>query len=92
MLFVCLLIEIETSILPQHVHSAISSVEICITDVKYWMIENNFICIHSKYQALFFDFNGVIYTRSFCQYIRKTHCHVIFFFFIENVSIIRPMF
>ena len=32
-------IQIETSILPQHVHSAISSVEICISDVKYWMIE-----------------------------------------------------
>ena len=32
--------QIETSILPQHVHSAISSVEICISDVKYWMIEN----------------------------------------------------
>ena len=33
-------IQIETSILPQHVHSTISSVEICISDVKYWMIEN----------------------------------------------------
>ena len=33
-------IQIETSILPQHVHSDISSVEICISDVKYWMIEN----------------------------------------------------
>ena len=33
-------IQIETSILPQHVHSAISSVEICISDVNYWMIEN----------------------------------------------------
>ena len=33
-------IQIETSILPQHVHSAISSVETCISDVKYWMIEN----------------------------------------------------
>ena len=33
-------IQIETSILPQHVHSAISSVEICIYDVKHWMIEN----------------------------------------------------
>ena len=33
-------IHIETSILPQHVHSTISSVEICISDVKYWMIEN----------------------------------------------------
>ena len=32
-------IQIETSILPQHVHSTISSVEICISDVKYWMIE-----------------------------------------------------
>ena len=33
-------IEVETSILPQHVHSAISYVETCIYDVKYWMIEN----------------------------------------------------
>ena len=33
-------IQIETSILPQHVHSAISSVEICISNIKYWMIEN----------------------------------------------------
>ena len=33
-------IQIETSILPQHVHSAISSVETCISDVKYWTIEN----------------------------------------------------
>ena len=33
-------IQIETSILPQHVHSTISSVEIYISDVKYWMIEN----------------------------------------------------
>ena len=33
-------IQIEASILPQHVHSAISSVQICISDVKYWMIEN----------------------------------------------------
>ena len=33
-------IQIGTSILPQHVHSTISSVEICISDVKYWMIEN----------------------------------------------------
>ena len=33
-------IQIETSILPQHVHSAIFSVETCISDVIYWMIEN----------------------------------------------------
>ena len=33
-------IQIETSILSQHVHSTISSVEICISYVKYWMIEN----------------------------------------------------
>ena len=33
-------IQIETSILPQHVHSAISSLETCISVVKYWMIEN----------------------------------------------------
>ena len=33
-------IQTEASILPQHVHSAIFSVEICISDVKYWKIEN----------------------------------------------------
>ena len=33
-------IQFKISILPQHVHSDISSVEICISDVKHWMIEN----------------------------------------------------
>ena len=33
-------IQIKTSILPQHAHSAISSVEIYISDVKYCMFEN----------------------------------------------------
>ena len=33
-------IQIEISILPHHGHSAISSVETCIFDVNYWMIEN----------------------------------------------------
>ena len=33
-------IQIETSTLPKNAHSAISSVETCISDVKYWMIEN----------------------------------------------------
>ena len=33
-------IQIMTSILPQHFHSVISSVETCISDLKYWMIEN----------------------------------------------------
>ena len=33
-------IQIETSILLQLVHSAISSVKTCISYVKYWMIEN----------------------------------------------------
>ena len=32
-------IQNETSILTRHVHSAISSMEICISDVKFWMIE-----------------------------------------------------
>ena len=32
-------IQIENSILSKHVHSAISSVEICISDVKYRMVE-----------------------------------------------------
>ena len=33
-------IHIEASILPKHVHSAISSVETCISAVKDWIIEN----------------------------------------------------
>ena len=33
-------IQIETSIPSQHVHGATSSVETCISGVKYWMIEN----------------------------------------------------
>ena len=33
-------IQIKTSILSQHVNSAISSVETCISDVKNWMVEN----------------------------------------------------
>ena len=48
-------IQIKTSILPQHVHSAISSVETCISDVKDWMIgnklqlnEDNMECIHVR--------------------------------------------
>ena len=36
-------IQIKTSILPQHVYSAISSVEICISDVKHWIIENELV-------------------------------------------------
>ena len=45
-------IQIETSILPQHVHSAISSVEICISDVKYWMIENKLQLNDTKTECL----------------------------------------
>ena len=45
-------IQIKTSILPQHVHSAISSVEICIADVKYWMIENKLYLNDKKMQCL----------------------------------------
>ena len=33
-------IQIETSVLPQHLHIAICSVETCTSDVYYWMIEN----------------------------------------------------
>ena len=32
-------IQIKTSILLKHVHSAISSAETCISDMKNWMIE-----------------------------------------------------
>ena len=45
-------IQIETSILPQHVHSAISSVEICISDVKYRMIENKLQLNDEKTECL----------------------------------------
>ena len=45
-------IQIKTSILPQHVHSAISSVETCISDVKYWMIENKLQLNDEKTECL----------------------------------------
>ena len=45
-------IPIETSILPQNVHGAISSVEICISDVKYWMIENKLRLNYEKTECL----------------------------------------
>ena len=45
-------IQIETSILPQHVHSTISSVEICISDVKYWTIENKLQLNDEKTECL----------------------------------------
>ena len=45
-------IQIETSILPQHVHGTISSVEICISNVKYWMIENKLQLNYEKTECL----------------------------------------
>ena len=45
-------IQIKTSILPQHVHSAISSVETCISDVKYWMIEKTLQLNDEKTECL----------------------------------------
>ena len=45
-------IQIGTSILPQHVHSAIYSVEICISYVKYWMIESKLQLNDEKTQCL----------------------------------------
>ena len=45
-------IQIETSILPQHVHSVISSVKICISDVKYWMIEDKLQLNDEKTECL----------------------------------------
>ena len=41
-------IQIKTSNHPQHVHSAISPVETCISDVKYWMIENKLLLNDEK--------------------------------------------
>ena len=45
-------IQIETSNHPQHVHSAISSEETCISDVKYWMIENKLQLNDEKRECL----------------------------------------
>ena len=45
-------IQIGASIHPQHVHSAISSVEIYISDVKYWMIENKLQLNDEKKECL----------------------------------------
>ena len=45
-------IQIETSILPQHFHSAVFCVETCISDVKYWMIENKMQLNDEKTECL----------------------------------------
>ena len=45
-------IQIETFNHHQHVHSAISSVETCISDVKYWMIENKLQLNDEKTECL----------------------------------------
>ena len=45
-------IQIEASILPQHVHSAISSVKTCIFYIKYWMIENKLQLNDEKMECL----------------------------------------
>ena len=45
-------IQMKTSILPQHVHSAISSMETCISYVKNWMIDNQLQLTDEKTQCL----------------------------------------
>ena len=45
-------IQIETSILPQRVHSAISSMEICISDVKFWIIVSKLQLSDEKSECL----------------------------------------
>ena len=45
-------IQIETPNHPQHVHSAVSSVETCISDVIYWMIENKLQLNDEKKECL----------------------------------------
>ena len=45
-------IQIKTSILPQHVQNDISSVETCMSDVKYWMIENKLQLNDDKTECL----------------------------------------
>ena len=44
---------LKTSILPQHVHSAISAVETCISDVRNWMIENKLQLNDENTECLF---------------------------------------
>ena len=39
-------------ILPQHVHSTISSVEICVSNVKYWIIDNKLQLNDEKTECL----------------------------------------
>ena len=50
-------IQIKTYFLPQHVHSAISSVETCISYVKYWMIENKLQLNDEKKECLLIRHN-----------------------------------
>ena len=45
-------IQFEASILPQYIHSAISSVETCISDFKNWMIENKLQLSDEKTECL----------------------------------------
>ena len=45
-------IQIETAILPQHFHSGISSVQICISDVKYWTIDKKLQLYDEKTEYL----------------------------------------
>ena len=59
-------IQIETSFLPQHVHGAISSVETCISDVIYWMIENKLQLDDKKTECL------LICPNKCTQYLNST--------------------
>ena len=45
-------VQMETSILLQHVHSAILCVETCISDVKNWLIVNKLQLNNEKTECL----------------------------------------
>ena len=64
-------IQIKTSILPKYVHSAISSVEICISDVKYCMIENKLRLNNEKTECL------LMHPNKCTQYLNCTSLSVL---------------
>ena len=77
-------IEINTSILPQHVHSAIFSEETCISDVKYWMIENKLQLNDEKTECLLI--RPIENTQNFnCTYLSFGH-NVIFSTTVKNLE------
>ena len=72
-------VQIGTSILPQHVHSAISSVEICISDVKYWMIENKLQLNDEKTDVFLYVQINAHKIKLHFSFI-WTQCHIILYY------------